>query len=98
MHTWHEVKDQSPPISKNEELYPIALRYVTNDLRVVYHDGLFVYDGENYRRFFKHKASLEQMEIVFPEARSWKYGFPKLKDCRWDAEEYLRCYTTYYED
>lgn len=30
MHTWHEIKEQAPPISKSEELYPIALRYVTN--------------------------------------------------------------------
>lgn len=97
MHTWHEIKEQAPPISKSEELYPIALRYVTKTLKVVCHNGLFVYDGENYRRFFKNKSSLEQLEIVFLDVRSWKYGFPKLKDCRWDAEEYLKHYTSYYE-
>lgn len=98
MPTWHEIKDQAPPVSKNGELYPILLRYVTKSLRVVCHKELFVYDGENYRTFFKHKSSLEEMEIVFPDARSWKYAFPALEHCRWDAEEYLRYYTTYYED
>lgn len=98
MLTWHEIKDQPPPISKNGELYPIFLRYVTKSVRVVCHNGMFVYDGENYRKFVLGKSLLEQMEIVFPNVRSWKYGLPRLEGCRWDAEEYLRRYTTYYED
>ena len=98
MSTWHEIKDQTPPVSKDGELYPVALRYVDKSMNIVYHNGLFVHDGENYRRFAKHKSLLEQMEVVFPEVRSWKYGFPRLDDCRWDPEGYLKHYTTYYED